>query len=114
MRRLALRLVPATIRDLATVMRADSRGRPPLASTETDLRIDELVARATSLEFEKRAPRPLLMGRHLIALGHQPGPRFKPLLDEAFEAQLDGAFSDEDGALKWVRSRLQETAGDLR
>ena len=113
-RRLALRLVPATIRDLATVMRADSRGRPPLASTETDLRIDELVARATSLEFEKRAPRPLLMGRHLIALGHQPGPRFKPLLDEAFEAQLDGAFSDEDGALKWVRSRLQETAGDLR
>lgn len=113
-RRLALRLVPATIRDLAAVMRADSRGRPPLPSTETDQRIEELVARATSLEFEKRAPRPLLMGRHLIALGHQPGPKFKPLLDEAFEAQLDGAFSDEDGALKWVRSRLQETAGDLR
>ena len=54
------------------------------------------------------------MGRHLIALGHQPGPKFKPLLDAAFEAQLDGAFSDESGALEWVQTRLQETSADLR
>jgi tRNA nucleotidyltransferase (CCA-adding enzyme) len=113
-RRLALRLVPATIHDLAAVMRADSRGRPPLPTSETDARIDELVSRATSLEFEKRAPRPILQGRHLITLGHQPGPQFKPVLDQAFEAQLDGAFADEAGAIAWVRSRLQEIAGDLR
>jgi tRNA nucleotidyltransferase (CCA-adding enzyme) len=113
-RRLALRLVPATIHDLAAVMRADSRGRPPLPSAETDARIDELVSRATSLEFEKRAPRPILQGRHLIALGHKPGPTFKPVLDQAFEAQLDGAFADEAGAIAWLRTRLQETAGDLR
>lgn len=113
-RRLALRLVPATIHDLAAVMRADARGRPPLSSAETDTRIDELVSRATSLEFETRAPRPILQGRHLIALGFKPGPRFRPFLDHAFESQLDGVFKDEAGALVWLRSRLQESAGDLR
>lgn len=113
-RRLALRLVPATIHDLAAVMRADSRGRPPLPSEETDRRISELVVQATSLEFEQRAPRPILQGRHLIALGHQPGPKFKPVLNEAFEAQLDGAFEDEAGAMAWVKSRLHQAGGDLR
>lgn len=113
-RRLALRLVPATIHDLATVMRADSRGRPPLRPDETDVRIEELVSRATALEFEQHAPRPILQGRHLIALGHRPGPKFKPVIDLAFQAQLDGAFSDEAGALAWAKSRLQETHGDLR
>jgi tRNA nucleotidyltransferase (CCA-adding enzyme) len=113
-RRLALRLIPATIHDLAAVMSADSRGRPPLPSHETDTRIAQLVGRAVSLEYEKRAPRPILQGRHLIALGHPPGPKFKPVLDLAFEAQLDGAFSNEEGALSWLRTRLQETHGDLR
>jgi tRNA nucleotidyltransferase (CCA-adding enzyme) len=113
-RRLALRLVPATIHDLALVMRADSQGRPPLPFAETCSRIEELVSRAASLEFEKRAPQPILKGRHLIALGHRPGPKFKPILDQAFEAQLDGLFSDEAAGLAWLQSRLQATAGDLR
>ena len=42
-RRLARRLAPATITELAAVMRADSNGRPPLTSPETHARIDELV-----------------------------------------------------------------------
>jgi len=113
-RRLALRLAPANIHDLAAVMRADSRGRPPLPPTETDARIDELVSRATLLEFETRAPRPVLQGRHLIELGYKPGPKFKPVLNAAFEAQLDGAFSNELGAIEWLRTRLQESLGDLR
>jgi tRNA nucleotidyltransferase (CCA-adding enzyme) len=113
-RRLALRLTPATIHDLAAVMRADSRGRPPLPPDETEARIVELLNRATALEFETHAPRPILQGRHLIALGYKPGPKFKPVLDQAFEAQLDGVFFNEDGALSWMRSRLQDTAGDLR
>jgi hypothetical protein len=35
------------------------------------------------------------------------------VLDAAFEAQLDGAFSDEDGGLKWLRRHLQERASAL-
>jgi tRNA nucleotidyltransferase (CCA-adding enzyme) len=102
-RRLARRLAPATIGDLALVMAADSMGRPPLPSTEILALIERLQARASAMELQASAPRPLLHGRHLIALGRTPGPEFKPVLDAAFEAQLDGAFADEAGAIAWLR-----------
>ena len=72
-RRLARRLEPATIEELATVMRADADGRPPLAATDVHGRIDALVAKAHALELERLAPRPILLGRHLIKLGLKPG-----------------------------------------
>ena len=72
-RRLARRLAPATIDELAAVMRADSNGRPPLASPETHVRINDLVARAHALALADAAPRTLVLGRHLIALGMKPG-----------------------------------------
>ncbi len=104
-RRLALRLAPATVRMLATVMRADSNGRPPLRSADTHARIDELERRAAELELQTLAPKPILLGRHLVAAGRKPGPDFKAVLDAAFEAQLDGAFADEAGALAWLAAR---------
>ncbi len=106
-RRLARRLAPATIDELAIVMRADSNGRPPLASPETHARIDELIAKAHALELEQAAPRPLVLGRHLVALGHRPGRAFTPILDTAFEAQLDGAFVDEAGGVAWLEEYLR-------
>jgi len=107
-RRLARRLAPATIDELAAVMRADSNGRPPLTSAETHTRIDELAAKAHALALQSAAPRPLVLGRHLVALGRQPDPQFKPILDAAFEAQLDGAFSDEAGGVAWLQNYLQK------
>ena len=76
--------------------------------TEEDslARIDLLQAKARALAVESSAPRPLVLGRHLVALGRKPGPDFKPVLDEAFEAQLDGAFSDEAGGVAWLKQRL--------
>jgi tRNA nucleotidyltransferase (CCA-adding enzyme) len=112
-RRLARRLHPATIDELAAVMRADSNGRPPLLSPDTHRRIDELAARAHTLALESAAPRPLLHGRHLIQLGRQPGAGFKPVLDAAFEAQLDGAFADEAGGLGWLQNYLRENPAAL-
>ncbi len=106
-RRLARKLAPATIDDLAMVMRADSNGRPPLKSPTTDRLIEELVRAAHTLAVQRAAPRPILLGRHLLALGRKPGPDFKPLLDAAFEAQLDGAFSDEAGGVAWLKQHLQ-------
>ncbi len=105
-RRLARRLAPATIDELAAVMRADSNGRPPLTTPETHVLIDALVARAHELTLSDSAPRPLVLGRHLLTLGQQPNPSFKATLDAAFEAQLDGAFSDEAGGVAWVREYL--------
>lgn len=53
-----------------------------------------------------RAPKAILKGRHLIQCGQSPGPHFQEILREAFEAQLDGAFSDEESAIAWLRNRL--------
>ena len=99
-RRLAGRLQPATIDDLCAVMRADNAGRPPLWSPETDARIEALAAQARGLALARVAPQPLVLGRHLVALGHLPGPEFKRILTAAFEAQLDGALTDDAGGAK--------------
>lgn len=105
-RRLARRLAPARIDDLAAVMRADADGRPPLPSDEIHSRIDELLAKAHALQLADAAPKPIVLGRHLLQLGLQPGPEFKRITAAAFEAQLDGAFADEPGGTAWVRAFL--------
>ena len=107
-RRLSNRLAPASIDQLCAVMRADHDGRPPLHSDETLARIRELGERAHSLALQNQAPKPILLGRHLLELGLKPSPRFKTVLNAAFEAQLDGRFSDEAGGLDWLRSHLRE------
>ena len=106
-RRLARKLAPATIDDLIAVMLADHLGRPPLIPRETVVRIDHLRNSAQRLALEHAAPKPILLGRHLIALGLTPGPQFTPALDAAFESQLDGAFADEGGAVEWMRNYLR-------
>ena len=108
-RRLARRLAPATIDDLALIMTADSLGRPPLSSPETFNLIEKLRAKSRLLDLAAKAPQPILLGRHLISLGEKPGPHFRPILDEAFEAQLDGVFRNESGAHDWARNRLRRS-----
>jgi tRNA nucleotidyltransferase (CCA-adding enzyme) len=105
-RRLARKLAPATIDELLIVMEADHRGRPPLLSEETMLRLDRLRAAAQALSLEARAPAPILQGRDLIALDLAPGPRFGEILHRAFEAQLDGAFCDHASGVAWLRAWL--------
>ncbi|MDX2185624.1 MAG: HD domain-containing protein [Opitutaceae bacterium] len=104
-RRLARRLAPSSIEELCVVMRADHDGRPPLYSEEAITRIALLLKQAESMELQDRAPKPILQGRDLISLGFEPGPRFKWVLDAAFEAQLDGAFDDHDTALAWLKNQ---------
>ncbi len=106
-RRLSRKIAPATIDDLIAVMRADHLGRPPLVSAETEKRLGYLRASAQRLALEHASPKPIILGRHLIALGRSPGPEFKPALDAAFESQLDGAFSDEADGIEWLKSYLR-------
>jgi tRNA nucleotidyltransferase (CCA-adding enzyme) len=93
--------------ELIAVMTADHLGRPPLVSEEALRRIHELRDAAQRLTIADRAPQPIVLGRHLIALGMKPGPHFKPALDAAFESQLDGAFHDEEGGVQWMRNYLR-------
>jgi len=106
-RRLARKIEPATLDELIAVMMSDHLGRPPLVSAEALARIDELRAAASRLALEHAAPKPVILGRHLITLGFEPGPGFRRALDAAFESQLDGAFVDEAGGLEWMRNYLR-------
>jgi len=106
-RRLARKIAPATIDDLIAVMLSDHLGRPPLIPQETVQRIELLRASAQRLALEHVAPKPIVLGRHLIALGLEPGPQFSPALEAAFESQLDGAFHDEAGGIEWMKNYLR-------
>jgi tRNA nucleotidyltransferase (CCA-adding enzyme) len=106
-RRLARKIAPATLDDLMAVMWSDHLGRPPLISAETQKRLGFLRDAAQKLALEHAAPKPIVQGRHLIALGRSPGPQFKPALDAAFESQLDGAFYDESGGMEWLKNYLR-------
>ncbi|OHE87602.1 MAG: polynucleotide adenylyltransferase [Verrucomicrobia bacterium RIFCSPLOWO2_12_FULL_64_8] len=107
-RRLARKLAPATIEDLCCIMWADHLGRPPLVSSETEERIRLLREKAQTLAVREAAPKPLILGRHLLELGLSPGPTFKPVLDAGFEAQLAGIFTDEVGGKAWLRDYLHK------
>ena len=90
---------------LVRVARADYAGRPPKPFDGLPAGT-WLLERARRLEVEDRAPTPLVMGRHLLELGVQPGPDMGRLLDECYEAQLDGLFSTLDGGLAYARNKL--------
>lgn len=48
-------------------------------------------------------PQPLVTGSDLIALGFEPGPRFKGLLEQMYDLQLEGDINSRDQALAFVR-----------
>jgi poly(A) polymerase len=48
-------------------------------------------------------PRPLVTGDDLVAVGMAPGPRFKRVLDEVLDAQLEGKVSTKEEALELAR-----------
>lgn len=58
-------------------------------------------------EYEKEdlKPKPFVTGHDLIQLGMKPGPDMKPLLEEAYDMQLEGAFPDKSSALDWVKKK---------
>ena len=99
-RRLARKVEPDL---LYRVAKADSLGRNPdwLPKEKWfDSAAQEwFIERVHALEIEKKAPDPILMGRHLIELGLTPSPRFSEILDAVYELQLDGKINNLDDAL---------------
>jgi len=102
-RRLAMKVV--RIDRLLRVARADDEGRPPEMSGGTSAGEDLawLAAAAERLKIAAKAPKPILMGRDLIAMGFKPSVQFGKWLNDCFEAQLDGKFADHDGAVDYFK-----------
>jgi tRNA nucleotidyltransferase (CCA-adding enzyme) len=56
------------------------------------------IARARELEVQSQAPAPILLGRHLVELGVEPGPRMGEITKAVYEMQLDGRVRDLEEA----------------
>ena len=48
------------------------------------------------------SPRPLVTGDDLIRIGRKPGPAFSRLLNQSYDAQLEGHLRTRDEAIKWL------------
>lgn len=96
-RRLARKVEPDL---LYRVAKADSLGRYPDGDRSKMIFGSEaqewFIEKVRELQIEKKAPDPILMGRHLIEIGLKPGPHFKQILDAVYEMQLDGTVVDLD------------------
>lgn len=98
-RRLAAKVV--RIDRLIRVAAADDAGRPPFPSEPEPL--EWLAAQAERLRVADSAPKPIVQGRDLIALGMKPGVEFGKILKAAYDAQLDGRFNDLKGGVEYVK-----------
>jgi tRNA nucleotidyltransferase (CCA-adding enzyme) len=80
---------------LARLARADCLGR---TGTFDCSAMDWFIARARALGVEHQPPAPVLLGRHVLALGLEPGPRVGEILRRIYEKQLDGEIRNvEEG-----------------
>jgi tRNA nucleotidyltransferase (CCA-adding enzyme) len=107
-RRLAMRLAPASITQLIRLIEADASGRPPREPGLPDAaaRIRD-VAAAQSVAEQPQTP--LIQGRHVMPyFQNEPGPHIGKVTRAAYEAQADGGFSNEDEAMRWLDEYLRK------
>ena len=87
---------------LYRVARADSLGRNadwvPKENWYEAVAQEWFIARARELEVAQAAPDPILLGRHLLEMGLQPGPRMGEVTRAIYEMQLDGRVTNLDEA----------------
>jgi tRNA nucleotidyltransferase (CCA-adding enzyme) len=80
---------------LALVAKSDCLGRTGGFDCSA---MDWFLERARDLGVQHEPPKPILLGRHLLALGMKPGPRMGEVLRTVYERQLDGGvMSVEEG-----------------
>jgi tRNA nucleotidyltransferase (CCA-adding enzyme) len=101
---------------LYRVAKADSLGRNaewvPREKWYTADAQEWFIERARELEVEQRPPEPILLGRHLLEMGLEPGPRVGEITKEIYDMQLDGRISSLDDARNFVKKMLSADYAD--
>jgi tRNA nucleotidyltransferase (CCA-adding enzyme) len=100
---------------LYRVAKADSLGRNadwvPIEKQYDAAAQEWFIEHARELAVASRPPAPLLLGRHLLEVGLEPGPRIGEITGAVYEMQLDGRVTTLDEA----RAAAQEIlAADKR
>jgi len=97
---LAYRLHPVNIVLWEMLTEADASGCSPLPATRPALAWLE-EAKVLNVQYQQQAA--IITGKVLINMGAQPSRQFGALLNKAYKAQLDGAFSNVREAKLWLR-----------
>ena len=101
---------------LYRVAKADSLGRNaesvPREKWFTSEAQDWFIERARELDVEQRPPAPIFLGRHLLEMGLEPGPRVGEITKKIYEMQLDGSVSTLDDAKTVVKEILSTDYAD--
>lgn len=100
-RRLALEVEPDLLHRVA---RADCLGRTGDFRPEFE---EWFMARVRELGIEEHAPAALLLGRHVLALGLQPGKRIGEITRAVYERQLEGDVVTLDDAIAAARQMVE-------
>ena len=104
-RRLATKV---NIEELIIVAKADFFGRTsPEALSGVYEAGEWLLEKAKGLKVQNKPLNNLLQGRDLIALGLEPSPEFKLILDEVYELQMEGDLSTKEEALTYIENRIE-------
>ena len=109
-RRLAVRT--GRIDRLVRVARADQQGRPPCPFDGFPAGA-WLLQRAHALDVAAAVPKPLVQGRHLIALGMAPSPLFGHILSQCYEAQIEGRIRSEEEGVRLALALTQKKESQL-
>jgi tRNA nucleotidyltransferase (CCA-adding enzyme) len=109
-RRLARRCEPDL---LYRVAKADSLGRnaewvPRDKWYGADAQ-EWFIQRTRELEVEQHPPEPLLLGRHLLDLGLEPGPQMGEITRAVYEMQLDGRVRTLEEAIAEARKLIKSS-----
>jgi tRNA nucleotidyltransferase (CCA-adding enzyme) len=101
---------------LYRVARADSLGRnadwvPPEKWYDAEAQ-DWFIDRARELDVVSQAPVPLLLGRHLLEMGLEPGPRIGEITRAVYELQLDGRVQTLEAAKEVAKEMMSTDYAD--
>ena len=102
-RRLALKV---NIERLTRLAKADYLGRDGIQDDSFEAG-EWLLARAKELNVLSKPPKKLLEGRDLIKLGLEPSEEFGKILQEGYNAQIDGIYKTKEEAIVWLKNRLK-------
>jgi len=97
---------------LYRVAKADSLGRnadwvPPEKWFTAEAQ-EWFIERARELDVASQAPAPILLGRHLLEMGMQPGPRMGEITKAVYEMQLDGSVTTLDEARRAAKDLISD------
>ncbi len=108
-RRLARKVEPDL---LYRVSRADTLGRNadwlPKEKWFDAVPQEWFMEKVRELAIETEAPKPILLGRHLIELGLKPSAKFGEITKAVYELQLDGKISNLEEAINQAKIKIEE------